>query len=38
MKTLLKSLLEFLVRPLVFFHFSRRAAEKALTRQTAAAQ
>ena len=32
------TLLEFLVRPLVFFHFSRRAAEQALTRQTAAAQ
>ena len=32
------TLLEFLVRPLVFFHFSRRAAEQALTRQAAADQ
>ncbi len=32
------TLLEFLVRPLVFFHFSRRAAAQALTRDAAAAQ
>jgi Cu/Ag efflux pump CusA len=32
------TLLEFLVRPLVFFHFSRRAAEQALSRQAGAAQ
>jgi CzcA family heavy metal efflux pump len=31
------TLLEFLVRPLVFFHFSRRAAEQALARDAAAA-
>lgn len=32
------TLLEFLVRPLVFFHFGRRAAEQALARDAAAAQ
>ncbi len=32
------TLLEFLVRPLVFFHFSRHAAEQALAREAAAAQ
>ncbi len=32
------TLLEFLLRPLVFFHFSRRAAEQALNHQAAAAQ
>jgi len=32
------TLLEFLVRPLVFFHFSRRAAAQALTSDAAAAQ
>lgn len=31
------TLLEFLVRPLVFFHFGRRAAEQALARNAAAA-
>ena len=32
------TLLEFLVRPLMFFHFSRRAALQAIARQAAAAQ
>ncbi len=32
------TLLEFLVRPLVFFHFGRRAAAQALARDAAAAQ
>lgn len=32
------TLLEFLVRPLVFFHFGRRAAARALEREAAAAQ
>ncbi len=32
------TLLEFLVRPLVFFHFGRRAAAQALEREAAAAQ
>jgi Cu/Ag efflux pump CusA len=31
------TLLEFLVRPLVFFHFGRRAAEQAIARDAAAA-
>jgi CzcA family heavy metal efflux pump len=31
------TLLEFLVRPIVFFHFSRKAAERALTHKSAAA-
>lgn len=32
------TLLEFLVRPLVFFHFGRKAAAQALAREAAAAQ
>ncbi len=32
------TLLEFLVRPLVFFHFGRRAAEQSLARHAAASQ
>jgi CzcA family heavy metal efflux pump len=32
------TLLDFLVTPLVFFHFARRAAHRALTRNAAAAQ
>jgi len=32
------TLLEFLVRPLVFFHFGRQAAAQAIARQAAAAQ
>lgn len=32
------TLLEFLVRPLVFFHFGRKAAEQALARDAAASQ
>ncbi len=32
------TLLEFLVRPLVFFHFGRRAAQQAIDREASAAQ
>jgi Cu/Ag efflux pump CusA len=31
------TLLEFLVRPLMFFHFGRKAAERAIDRDAAAA-
>jgi len=32
------TLLEFLVRPLVFFHFGQKAASQSLARDAAAAQ
>ena len=32
------TLLEFLLRPLVFFHFGRKAAAQAIARKAAAAQ